>query len=250
MGSKTCSLKSNMSTTGNSWAHHWEPRSKTVVSIVFVTGIISLQTVQLLGLVFITVFFASLSTGMHFKTLIKRMLWVAPFLLLMAVPLVFGGGIPPSEERATFASLIIIKALISIAVMTILLGTQTVQVYFNGLANMRLPAVIVAVLFLSYRYIFLFVNHVMATRRAFYSRNFQPSLKKRSLTVYGEMAGGLLLKAIDRSETVHRAMTARCFTGKLHVGQPLPVTAKDIYKCVLVFMLTLAVIMAEWRWPG
>ncbi|MCW3489420.1 energy-coupling factor transporter transmembrane component T family protein [Dethiobacter alkaliphilus] len=235
---------------GSSWAHHWEPRTKTVAAILFVISVVSVQSLPLLILLYTLVLLATISAGLPLRTLLCRMMWAVPFLLLMAAPVALGGGLPPDPERVTFAGLIVFKALTSIAVMSVLLGTQSVQSYFNGLAHMRLPAVMVSVLFLAYRYVFLFKKQVANTQRALASRIFQPKLSKRSFAVYGEMAGGLLLKAVDRSESVYRAMAARGFAGKLHTGDPQPITKRDIVKCGFVLMLSLSVIIVEWRWLG
>ena len=235
---------------GHSWAHHWEPRTKTVAAILFVISVVSLHSLPLLLTVYILVLLASLSAGLPLRTLVCRMMWAVPFLFLMAAPIALGGGFPLDPQRVTFAGLILFKALTSIAVMSVLLGTQSVQSYFNGLAHMRLPAVMVSVLFLADRYVFLFREQVANTQRALAARIFQPRLTKRSLAVYGEMAGGLLLKAVDRSESVYRAMAARGFAGKLHTGRPQPITKQDIVKCSLVLTLALLFIIVDWRWLG
>lgn len=248
MGGKMHSTSGDVFVCVNSWAHRWEPRTKTVAAVSFVIGIITLQSLHLLLTAFSLTLLAALSTGLRPQAIMRRMLWTAPFLLLMALPLVLGGGFPIATERGLTASLLIFKALTSILVMAILLGTQSVQQYFCGLAHMRLPALLVAVLYLAYRYVFLFRDQVATMQRALAARGFQPGLKKSSFKVFGEMAGGLLVKAVDRSDAVYRAMSARAFAGRLHTGRPLPVTKRDQVKCGLVLMFTAIIMLAEWRW--
>jgi cobalt/nickel transport system permease protein len=230
------------------WAYRWEPRTKTVAAIFLIMGIVSLGSLQLVFTGFLVVLLLSLSTGFTLRLLLSRMMWAAPFLLLMALPIILGGGFPPDPQRLYFAGLIAFKALTSIVVMTVLLRTQPVHSYFNGLAHMKFPPVLLSVLFLSYRYVFLFRDQLANTQRALAARLFRPGLKKRSLAVYGETAGGLLLKAVDRSDAVYRAMVARGFDGRLRTGAPLPITKGDYFKCGVTMLLTVVLILLDWRW--
>lgn len=235
---------------GKSWGHCWEPRSKTIAAIIFVIGVVSLNSLNLLLVNFFFILLVALSMGLPFSFLLTRMLWGIPFIVLMAVTLVFGNGLPIELDRLTFAALITLKALTSILIMIILLGTQPIQRYFDGIAHMKLPSVIISVLFLSYRYVYLFRDQLVNTQRALAARIFQPGVKRKSLAVYGEMAGGLFLKALDRSEKVSQAMAARGFNGKIHTGPPLPISRTDLLKCSITLILAVLLIILDWRWLG
>jgi cobalt/nickel transport system permease protein len=213
-----------------------------------VTGVVSLHSFYLVSAVLLGVLLVSFSAGLPFKLLLTRIILAAPFLLLMAVSIALGGGFPPAAERLTFAGLVLFKALTSIIVMTVLLKTQPIDRYFNGLAHMKLPPVIVTVLFLAHRYVYLFSDQLANTQRALAARLFQPGIKKRSLAVYGEAAGGLLLKAVDRSDSVYRAMAARGFDGILRTGPPLSIRKRDYLKCGTVLLVTTVLILLDWMW--
>lgn len=167
----------------------------------------------------------------------------------MAVTIVFGNGIPPEAERLYFAGLLSLKGLISITTMIMLLGTQPVGRYFDGLARLGLPPVITSVLFLAYRYFFLMGAQLTNTQRAAAARAFKPGTNTASFKIYGEMAGGLFIKAIDRSEKVSRALAARGFAGRIPTGKPAPVTGADILKCALTLGGAVVLVILDWRWP-
>lgn len=247
-GNHTHTEKTHLNQAGVSWLYCWEPRSKTIAAILFIAGVVSLQSLFLLSAVLLGVILIALTSGLSFKFLLGRLLLAAPFLLLMAVPIVLGSGFPPAAGRLNFAGLIVFKALTSIAVMTILLKTQPIARYFNGLAHMKLPPVLVAVLFLAHRYLYLFGGQLKKTQQALSARLFQPALSKRSLAVYGETTGGLLLKSLDRSNAVTQAMAARGFDGRLRTAPPLSVTAMDYLKCGTVLLITALLIIIDWRW--
>ncbi len=230
----------------NSWGRHWEPRTKTIASILFIIGVVSLNSPYFVLGAFSFVFLVALSMRLPFRFIVSRLAIIVPFLILMSIPLVFGGGIPPEPDRYEFAALISLKALTSMLLIVIMLTTQPLQEYLDGLAHLKLPKIFITVLFLACRYAFLFVGELKSTQRAMSSRNFSPGLNMGSLQSYGEMSGGLFIKSIDRSENVYRAMASRCFQGELPVGKPPSIRNSDYLKLVIAVLIILTVILLEW----
>lgn len=229
------------------WVRNWDPRSKTIASMVFIIGVISLQSPFILLFTFILVLLVSRIMGIRFLYMMTRLALLAPLLVFMAVPLVFGGGLPVTEDRINFASLIVLKALTSMLVMIIMVTTQSLQEYLDGLANMKVPPLLITVLFLAFRYAFLFIEELKCMQRALKSRLFNAGADKRALLAYGEISGAMLIKAIDRSENVYRAMSSRCFDGNLPVSKPPMITRSDIIKSLSTISLIVLLVIIE-RW--
>lgn len=230
-----------------SWARQWEPRAKIAGTVLFILGIISLDTPFLLLIAFAGMVALALSAGLPPGFLASRLAIILPFLILMSVPLVLGAGWPPDVDRALFASLIALKALTSMTAMVILLNTQPLQEFLDGLAYMKIPPLLVTLLFLAYRYVFLFFEELKKTQRALRSRFFQAGLNRHALSVYGELSGGMFIKSLDRSENVYRAMASRCFNGRLPVLCSRFVTRVDIGKSALLVAAAALLIVLE-RW--
>lgn len=226
---------------------NWEPRSKTIAAVVVIAGVIGLNSPLLVGVSFMLVLVTALAMGLSWRYVLARLLLLVPFLLFMSVPLVLGGGWPPAPAYYNFAILLVLKVLTSALVLTIMLTTQPLQEYLDGLANMKVPALIITVLFLTYRYVFLLGEELKNLQNALRSRLFQPGCHKKALRVYGELAGGLLIKAVDRSENVYQAMASRCFSGRLPVSKSRPVTKRDILKSLLAVAAIMLLIVIE-RW--
>lgn len=226
----------------DSWLHRWEPRLKLAAGLAFVVGVALLESllpaVAALGVAVLV----ALSSRLPQRFILERLLWLAPFLALMTVTLALGNGWPPSAAGLVFAGLVSLKALTALTVMITLLGTQTLQASLNALAHLRLPSLPVLALFLAYRYIFLFRDELHATQRSLTARAFRPGLNRHSLRVFGELMGTLLLNVLDRSERVHRAMTARGFNGQPHVEEPRVVNTPDVCKS-LASVATIAVLI-------
>ncbi|RQD77171.1 MAG: cobalt ECF transporter T component CbiQ [Candidatus Syntrophonatronum acetioxidans] len=226
------------------WGRCWEPRTKVITAFIFVFGVVSLNNPWLVLAAFLFVLAASIMMGLNGR-LFSRLVLLIPFLLLMTLPLILGGGLPPSSDRVAFAALIALKALTSMAAMVVMLATQPLEEFMEGLASMKIPPVIISVLFLACRYALLFLEDVKKTRRALISRLFSPGLKSQSLQVYGELAGGMFIKSFDRSDSVYRAMASRGFTGKLPTGLPREITPKDLLISLVAVSFILFLIVAE-----
>ncbi|RXJ00308.1 cobalt ECF transporter T component CbiQ [Anaerobacillus alkaliphilus] len=227
------------------WALSWEARAKLIAVIIFIFGVISLKTVLFGMFAFAIAIIGSLAMGISIILLLKRYLIILPFLLLMTVPLIVGGGLPIELERVSFAALIFLKAITCMTVMTILLHTQTVDEFMDSLTHLKVPPIVITILLLSYRYVFLFFDDIQKMQLAARSRFFSGGISIRNLKVYGQLTGGLLIKSLDRAENVYSAMTARCFNGTIRFRKKRALHGWDITKTIIPFLLIATLITIE-----
>ncbi|WP_026478344.1 cobalt ECF transporter T component CbiQ [Alkaliphilus transvaalensis] len=213
----------------NSWGHRWETRIKIITAFLFVIMVVTLKSLTLLSITFAITLGAALTMKLPFKFLLIRLGLFLPIFLIMAIPIVLGGSSNSINESLHFMLIVIFKGLISILVMIMMITTQRIQDLFIGLSHMKLPPVLVSIFFLAYRYVFLFIQDITNLRRAINSRLYQRKFNKENLKVYGEIVGGLLVKSLDRSENVYRAMASRGFNGTLPTAKP-----RNIYKIDLI----------------
>ncbi|UNC93114.1 energy-coupling factor transporter transmembrane component T family protein [Candidatus Contubernalis alkaliaceticus] len=229
----------------NTWGRAWDTRAKTAAALLFVFGVVSLNTPVL---VLAALFFALISAllmGLSFSFLMKKLLLLVPFLALMSVPIILGGGLPPAMDRYYFAALLSLKALASMTAMIVMLVTQPIEEFLEGLYHLKVPYIIITVLFLAYRYTFLFMQEIKSIQRALASRLFSGGIHINALKVYGELSGGLFIKSVDRSEHVYRAMSSRCFQGKMPVSSPSPITSMDMIKTIVTVFVVVFLIVIE-----
>lgn len=229
----------------SNWALLWEARAKLVAAIFFIFGVISLQTTIFALLAFLIVFSVALLMGLSFVFLLGRYLLIAPFILLMTIPLVIGSGFPLDPERVSFASLIILKAVTAMTIMTILLHTQTQDQFINSLAHLKVPSIVITILLLSYRYVFLFIDDIQKMQLALKTRFFKGGIGIKSLKTYSHLTGFLLLKSLDRSENVYNAMAARGFNGSLRFGIARSLNKRDFYKTTLSLFIIITLLTIE-----
>ncbi|WP_163970483.1 cobalt ECF transporter T component CbiQ [Oceanobacillus halotolerans] len=231
------------------WALAWEPRTKLVAVILFIFGVISLTTIPTTVTAYLFSLLMILLMGISITLVLKRYLIILPFLLLMTIPLLFSTGLTVSNENLTFAILILLKAFTAMTVISILLDTQTMEQFMRSLAGLRVHPIIITVLMHSYRYVFLFLDDIQKMQIAAKSRLFKGGISIRNLKIFGQLIGALLIRSVDRSERVYKAMTSRSFDGRLRVRPTSTITSLDYLKTSFMLMMIFLLIFAE-NWVG
>ncbi|MFD2043527.1 cobalt ECF transporter T component CbiQ [Ornithinibacillus salinisoli] len=227
--------------TIQNWANSWESRAKLIAAICYIFGVISLESPHTLFIAYTLALFLFLLIRISFFLLLKRYLIITPFLLLMTIPLLW----QYSVENAIFSIIIIMKAYISMTVITIVLETQSLDDLINGLAGLKLPPILITILILSYRYVFLFLDDIERMITATKSRFFHGGIRINSLKVYGHLIASLLFKAIQRSEKMHEAMVSRGFTGSLTFQNTNTPKLSDIFKSCFAISIIIFLIVLE-----
>ncbi len=216
--------------SAHSWLHTWEPRLKLLAGVLFIVGVVLLQSPDKVALAFGVAILAALTARLPLKFVVGRLLWVLPFLVLMFATITLNSGL--NAANLDFASLVTLKALTAITVMTVVLGTQPLADWLKAIAGLRLPPLPVLAFFLACRYLFLFTKDLQTILRATTARGFSPGLNRHTVRVLGEMTGTLLLNALFRADRVYRAMAARGFNGQLPTGRSRRWQVPDLAKTV------------------
>lgn len=153
-----------------------------------------------------------------------------PFVLA-AVPLMFT---KPGDELFTLPLLgwdasvqgveavatIFVKSWLAVLVGVLLTSTTAVGELLRGLRAMRLPKLLVAVVFFTYRYLNVIGSEGQRMMRARDSRAAElPGYKSGGTLrwrarVMGYMVGSLFTRSLERGERVHAAMQARGYDGE------------------------------------
>ncbi|WP_216829689.1 energy-coupling factor transporter transmembrane component T family protein [Alkalihalobacterium elongatum] len=235
--------------TKQSWGRKWEPRTKTVTCLISTFIVISLEEPLLLFFTFFMLLFAILTMGIGLKYVFSKLLILIPFLTLMSVPILFAQGFNIDSDRLLFVIQLNLKALSSVLLMIIMLLTQPMAQFLNGVANMRLPSAIVAILIMSLHYTRILYITLLSYQKALISRLFKPSsFHKQSLKVYSGVMAGLVLRSYIQSERASQAMVARGFDGTIPTSAPKPISKYDVFLSTIFtsFMILLIIIEKWW----
>jgi len=197
---------------------------------------------------------------------LKRALLALPFVL-SAIPLIFWGPQPLNQIRLwddLYVSIspagvekcisITIKAWLSIQAAILLTATSSFSDLISGFRQMHIPAILISIIELMWRYLFVMVDEVNRLIRARNSRSSTCDRHTHSggsvfwrARVTGNMAGSLFLRSIERSERVYAAMLSRGYNGEPLADQIVKLTKTDwvissLSTLVLIFIFFIGIL--------
>lgn len=140
-----------------------------------------------------------------FTALFRRALLLWPFVGLTALGLI---GQPDAVLRVTN---LILKAALSIWILTLLRQSTSVIELIAGLRRLRFPAIWVELIAFLIRYFDVLSNEWNRMRLAREARTFQLRRRDR-LRQLTQSLGSLFIRAYERAERIHQAMLARGFS--------------------------------------
>jgi cobalt/nickel transport system permease protein len=179
------------------------------------------------------------------------MLAALPLIVTRGEPLVATLALGPvtldiSAQGLREFTTIALKSWVSVQAALLLSFTTPFHDLVDGLRELRLPRVMIAIVGFMYRYLGVLADEATRMNRARAARSAERpgtrsggSLRWRA-SVTGSMVGSLFLRSYERSERVYAAMQARGFDGELRYLPGPPLTARAI----AVFALALAGLVA------
>ncbi|SNB46984.1 cobalt/nickel transport system permease protein [Geobacter sp. DSM 9736] len=120
-------------------------------------------------------------------------------------------------------------------VMTVGLTTSFTDL-MAALSWMRVPRVLIEVALFAWRYLFLFYEEGMVIYQAQKNRLGYTGYR-RSLSSFGTLAGSLVIKAFDNSQTITTAMMQRGYDGKLPLLQHEPFRVAEVMWCCAFLLM-------------
>ena len=113
--------------------------------------------------------------------------------------------------RSSMAALLL-KAGFAVSASYILIASTTMEQICYALRKLHVPRVLVTVFLLIYRYLVLMLKEADRITQAYSLRS--PGEKGIRKSAWGPLAGQMLLRSIDRANTVYESMTLRGFRGE------------------------------------
>ncbi|MFA6107655.1 MAG: cobalt ECF transporter T component CbiQ [Candidatus Latescibacterota bacterium] len=232
--------------------HRLDPRAKVVATLVFAVVVVSFGKYEVAGLLPFALFPVCLAaaSGIPLGFVVRQSLPALPFVLAVAAfnplfdtrPLTTVGGVALSGGWISFCS-ISLRGLLTVFSAVLLVATTGMDRVCGALERVGLPRVFAVQLLFLYRYLFVLVDEAGRMTRARSLRSCRKG--QATLAVFGSMAGQLLLRTLDRSQRISRAMYCRGFDGTV------PTLARSRFRAAdAVFVLGWIAAFAILRaWP-
>ena len=248
---------------GRSWFHSADARIKLVMALGFIFATTSIPPGKWIGFaaMLALVWLAASISRVGLLRVFLRSLVAIPFILI-ALPTVFTKpGIPlfelnlalftltGTQEGLDFFISVLLKSWASVTAAVVLTATTPPLRLLEALRALRVPAILVAIVMLMYRYLFVLVDEAQSLMRARTARSAAIGPKSGGSLVWraksaGGMAGSLFIRTLDRSERIYMAMLARGYDGTLRQSRVDSLERSPILLLVVSLCLFVAVAVA------
>ena len=210
---------------GTSWIHRMDPGLRIVCATAFAVVAAVASGYATLAMALVTAAALVMAAGLPWKTVLRHLLPLAAFLALIwaLVPFTYGG-----ETMGTWGPLHISAAGVALCVritmkstaivlsMMALVGTIRIANIGHALEGLRVPAKLIFLLLMTYRYIFVIETEYHRLQRAAKIRGFRPKTSLHTYRTFAYFLGVLFIRASSRAERVAQAMKCRGFNGRYY----------------------------------
>jgi cobalt ECF transporter T component CbiQ len=150
----------------------------------------------------LTLALVALASRIPASFLLRRLLLVEPLALGVAILSIFqpGGG--------AVALSIVVKSTLCLATMILLTSATPFSELLRTFRALRVPALLVTVVALMYRYLFVLIDEAERMQRARRSRTFTGG-RTHVWTSLATLIGQLFVRSTERAERIYAAMCAR-----------------------------------------
>jgi cobalt/nickel transport system permease protein len=224
--------------------HKIDPRIKLLLLFGFLICIAIASNLKLLGFYWIILIGLMAMSQVPFHFYLKKLILITPLVLIFSffiyMSYILEHQIAFTMEAITsyypvwdtLASMIM-KIYLSILVITLLVSCTRFNDLLWSLRQFKLPLIVTILSKLVYTYIFIFIDELHRSMRAYKSRT--PVRRVPRVKVYGHIAAGILLRSMDRSDYIYKAMLSRGFNGEFPEGNSNRLKWTDL-AAVIVFL--------------
>lgn len=235
----------------NSLIHPLDPRVKVVLCFSFLILIALTYSLKFLALYSVVLLGLLLISNVPFHFYLKKLLLITPLVVVLSffiyLSYMLKHGIDINVESLVnyypvwdTLALMALKIYISILAITLLVSTTRFNDLLWSFRRLRLPLVVTILSKLVYTYIFVFIDELHRTMRAYKSRT--PVRRVSRIKVYGHIAAIILFRGIDRSDSIYKAMISRGFDGEFPEGNSNRLKWRDL---TAVLLLCAAVVLVR-----
>ena len=199
----------------NSCIHQLHPLLKMIMALMLLVGILTANNILALLIYCLVILIIIKLAKLPVKKILTKTLVGLPFsfciglsnLLLMQNQVSFY-GITLTSGFISFL-MIILKTTLTLSVIFSLIATTGFDVIAGELIHLKVPAIFVLQLLMTYRYIFLLVEEASSMSQAYLLRN--PNQKGIAMKDMGSFLGSLLIRSFHRCQEIYKCMETRGF---------------------------------------
>jgi len=235
-----------------------DPRAKAAGFLLLVITAGLLRNLALLGVLFGMTLVLGFVSRIPLSFFLKRVLLFIPlFTAVIAIPALFttpgaplwhiGAHISVTEQGLLAAAFLFARVTVSLSLGILLILTTCWTDLLAALRWFRLPALVVSVVAMTYRYIFLFLhtaNNMFMARRSRTVVRFSGAANRRWL---GQTMAATLAKSQHLSEEVYLAMLSRGYSGEVVTLDDLHARHRDFLWLTAAIIIVSTLLWVNYR---
>lgn len=231
----------------DTWLNNLHPFVKLLVTIAYLVITVSFSKYQVAGVLLMSIYPAALFIlgEVSFTDTVRRLRIVLPLVCFVGVfnpffdrqPIAYVKGIAITAGMLSMITLMG-KGILCVFASYLLIASTKIEGICYVLRMLHVPSLLVTQILLTYRYISLLLSEAGRIVDAYSLR--APRQKGVQQKAWGSLAGGLLLRSMDRATTVYESMSLRGYNGEFYYGKKRSVQKADILYlvvCVGVFLI-------------
>ncbi len=228
-----------------------DPRAKLITTLLFIVIVGLARSLPILAIMFVMVLALSFLSRVPPGFFLKRVLLFVPFTAVIAIPALFitpgeplislAGRVIVTEQGARTAGLLILRVTDSASLGMLLILTTPWNNVLAALRWLRVPALVVDILGMTYRYVFLLLHTVNSMFLARRSRVIVGSSAGENRRWLGRALATTMDKSQHLSEEVYLAMLSRGYQGEVRILNDLSLKRQDFLW--VAFALTASLIL-------
>jgi cobalt/nickel transport system permease protein len=262
------SLISEGYTKRNGFLQSIDPRVKLLSLLILIVAVSMTRQIEVLFIVYLLTLALAIASKIDVLFFIKRVwVFVPIFAGIIVLPIIFnvfmagdnlvtiatlgdgtyvGPFLLPSiiyitKQGTISAATFMLRVATCVSLTVLLILTTKRFVLFKSLRSLHIPKVYVLTLDMCYRYIFLLLDSIRDFFTAKRSRTVATlPLRDEQKWVAGRI-GYMLVKSLDTSERVHKAMISRGFNGDVKLMHDFAIQKRDY--AVIVSFAALSVVL-------
>ncbi|MCP1662409.1 MAG: cobalt ECF transporter T component CbiQ [Methanocalculus sp. MSAO_Arc1] len=230
----------------NSAIHRLEPRCKVISFTILIFSAVFVETLHLALLALLIAITILIISRLPLAFVVRRskviLVFILPILILMPLtvpgtPLWQAGPVIFSEEGFFFALLITLRSVAAITLVLTLLGTQRFDTTLKALSLLKVPGILIQMLFFTYRYIYVMMDEFLSIWSAMRAKGYSFRLNRYGLSIIGNLVGMLLVKSYERAERVFLGMQAKGYQGRPMSFAPFAIRRSDCFMCLILISI-------------
>lgn len=208
---------------GLSYIHRLDPRVRIISGFVLAVIIALSRSWPVIALGGASALALLIAARVGLRVIVGRLIELNVFMLMVLVlvpfsmagePLFSLGPFSFSREGLLFALAVTAKGNAVVMVLTALLSTIETVTLGHALNHLKVPDKLVHLFLFTVRYVDVLHHEYLRLRQAMKCRCFKPGMNLHTYHTLGNLVAILLIRSLDRSERIMRAMKCRGFTGR------------------------------------